>query len=152
MSATKAGQAQTDPLSAGRGSDHEILARKISKTDCRDWEIFTSWKGHFWPKNLDGFSSHLGGGASEQVWHLSHFLGFCFLKASLIHIYCLGIVCSGGKRKSSLIVFAIFYVLRPCFLFISGYEPLIWKELVSFWKTSFILYRLGSYLILSLEN
>ena len=51
-------------------------------------KIFTSWKGHFWPKKANGFSSHLGGGGGglEQVWHLSQKKWFFFLKASLRHI------------------------------------------------------------------
>ena len=87
------GQALNGGLLAVLGWDNEILARKFSKIDCRDWQImawlkskiFTSWKGHFWPKKADGFSSHLGGGGGglEQVWHLSQKKWFFFLKASL---------------------------------------------------------------------
>ena len=83
------GQALNGGLLAVLGWDNKILGKKFAKIDCRDWQImawlklkiFTSWKGHLWPKKADGFSSHLGGGVKSKC-DICHKI-FGYFKASL---------------------------------------------------------------------
>ena len=66
------------PGRLGSRTVHSLSSNPKGSLQKKAKKKFTSWKGHFWPKKSDGFSSHLGGVRASVT-----FVTLFFLKASL---------------------------------------------------------------------